>query len=231
MGLAMGGAVAGGVASAVVGSGISAITGAAQSGAISSGRDAANAVLAPYSNTGVQSNKQTADLLGLNGQDAANSAMSTFQASPGYQYQVSEGLKAVDSGAAAKGVLRSGGVLKAEQTLGNNLANQDFGNYISRLNSLSNFGITAAGGQASTDTSAAGNQASIYGNIGSGVSNAVGGGVQNALTGMGTSGGSALGNWFSGATGAANNAIANPYGATGSGQSIIGSSGMMGGGV
>lgn len=163
--------------------------GSAQSGAISSGQQQANAVLAPYSNTGVQSNTQTANLLGLNGQPAADSAMSTFQASPGYQYSVQQGLKAVDAGAASQGVLRSGAALKAEQTLGNNLANQDFGSYISRLNSLSNYGITAAGGQASTDTSAAGQQASIYGNTAGSIANGIGGalgnsGVQNGLSGL-----------------------------------------------
>jgi hypothetical protein len=186
-------AVAGGVASAAAGSIISGMTGSKQSGAISDGQMQANAVLAPYSDTGVKSNTRTADLLGLNGQPAADTAMSSFQASPGYQYSVDQGLRAVDAGAAAKGMLRSGATLKAEQTLGSNLADQDFGNYITRLNSLSNFGITAAGGQASTDTSAAGQQASIYGNEGSNISKAVGGGVTNALTGLGTSGGTGSG--------------------------------------
>jgi hypothetical protein len=189
MGLgAVGGAVLGGVASAATGSLISGITAGNQSGAISTGQQQANAVLAPYSNTGVQSNTQTANLIGLNGQPAADSAMSTFQASPGYQYQVQQGLKAVDAGAASQGLLRSGATLKAEQTLGNNLADQDFGNYVSRLNSLSNFGITAAGGQASTDTSAAGNQASIYGNEGENINKAIGGGITNSLTALGTGG-------------------------------------------
>lgn len=187
------GPLIGGVASAAVGGGISALTGSNQSGAISAGQQQANAVLAPYSSTGVQSNTQTANLLGLNGQPAADSAMSTFQASPGYQYQVQQGLRAVDSGAAASGMLRSGATLKAEQTLGSNLANQDFGNYVSRLNSLSNYGITAAGGQASTDTSAAGQQASIYGNEGSNISKAIGGGLTNSLTALGTGGGAPAG--------------------------------------
>lgn len=190
---AVAGAIAGGVASAGAGALISGITGSNQSGAISSGQQQANAVLAPYSNTGVQSNTRTADLLGLNGQPAADTAMSGFQASPGYQYQVQQGLRAVDAGASAKGMLRSGATLKAEQELGNNLANQDFGNYISRLNSLSNYGITAAGGQASTDTSAAGQQASIYGNEGSNISKAIGGGITNSLTALGTNGGAPAG--------------------------------------
>lgn len=189
---AIGVAIAGGVASAAVGSGISALSGSGQSGAISTGQQQANAVLAPYSNTGVQANTQTANLLGLNGQPAADAAMSTFQSSPGYQYQLSQGLKAVDAGAAATGMLRSGSTMQAEQTLGNNLASQDFGNYVSRLNGLSNYGITAASGQSSTDTSAAGQQASIYGNTANGLSSAAGGvlgntNVQNGLSGLFTS--------------------------------------------
>lgn len=184
----VGAAVAAGAASAAVGAGISALTAKGQSGAISQGQQQANAVLAPYSNTGVQSDTRAADLLGLNGQPAADTAMTSFQASPGYQYSVDQGLRAVDAGAAAKGMTRSGATLKAEQALGNNLADQDFGNYITRLNSLSNFGITAAGGQASTDTSAAGQQASIYGSEGSNISKAVGGGLTNGLTSLGTSG-------------------------------------------
>lgn len=188
----VGAAVAGGVASAAAGAVLSGVAGGGQSSAISAGQQQANAVLAPYSNTGVQSDTQTANLLGLNGQPAADAAMSTFQSSPGYQYQLSQGLKAVDAGAAATGMLRSGSTMQAEQTLGNNLANQNFSQYISQLNGLSNYGITAAGGQASTDTSAAGQQASIYGNTVSGLSSAVGGvlgntNVQNGLSGLFTS--------------------------------------------
>lgn len=183
---AVGAAVAGGVASAAVGAGISALTAKGQSGAISSGQAEANAALAPYSATGVQSNTQQSNLLGLNGQDAADKAMGTFQSSPGYDYQVQQGIRGVDAGAASQGMLHSGATLKAEETLGANLANQNFQQYYNNLNSLSNFGITAAGGQASTDTSAAGAQAGIIGAEGKNVSTAIGGGITNALTGLGT---------------------------------------------
>ena len=37
----------------------------------------------------------TQDLLGLNGQDAANAAMANYQQSPGYQFQFNEGMRAV----------------------------------------------------------------------------------------------------------------------------------------
>lgn len=189
----------GAVAAAAVGVVGSAISSSSQSGAISAGQQQANAALAPYSTTGAAADTRTADLLGLNGQPAADTAMAAFQASPGYAYQVQQGLRGVDAGAAAKGMLRSGSTLKAEQTLGSNLANQDFGDYVSRLNSLSNYGITAAGGQASTDTSAAGQQASIVGNEAKGLTTAVGGlagnsSVQNGLAGLfGSSSGSGNG--------------------------------------
>jgi hypothetical protein len=47
---------------------------------------------------------------------------STFQSSPGYQFQLEQGLRAVDAGASAKGMLRSGAT-QAEQKFGHGLAN------------------------------------------------------------------------------------------------------------
>lgn len=177
--------VAAAVAGAAVSGGISALTKGNQSGAISTGQQQANTVLQPYVDTGENALTKYADLQGINGQPAADAAMSTFQKSPGYDYRVSEGLRAVDAGAAASGMLRSGATIKAEETLGSNLANQDFGAYVSRLNDLSKFGLQGAGLTASTDTSAAGQQASIAGAQGTGFSNAAGlatGAVTNGLT-------------------------------------------------
>jgi hypothetical protein len=163
-----------------------------QSQAIKSGQSAANAAiqqgvstatnqLSPWTTTGAPANADQADLLGLNGQDAANAAMAKYQQSPGYNFQMQEGLRAVDAGAAANGLLRSGADLKAEQTFGQGLANTDFGNYWNRLQQLSSGGLSAAGGIAGaatggaaniaqTDTSAANAQSSIYGNMAKGVS-------------------------------------------------------------
>ena len=184
-----------GAATAVAGLASSVIGGSSASGAISAGQQQANAELQPFVTQGTAANKAAADLAGLNGADAASAAKGDFQASPGYQYQVQQGLQAVDAGAAAKGMLRSGATLKAEQTLGSNLANQDYQQYINNLGSLSSSGINAAGGVASTDTSAAGNQASIYGNEAKGISNGIGGvlgnsGVQNGLSSLFGSSGS-----------------------------------------
>ena len=167
----------------------------AKSGAVSGGQGQANAAieqglgtatnqLSPWATTGQPANQQQSDLLGLNGQPAADAAMSTFQASPGYAYQVQQGLRGVDAGAASQGILRSGATIKAEETLGSNLANQDFGDYWNRLQQLSGSGLQAATGIsnaatgagtqiANTDASAAQAQSNIYGNLGSGLSTGI----------------------------------------------------------
>lgn len=174
---------------AAIGAVSSLAKGSGQSGAISQGQQQANAAVQPWVTTGTTANTQQANLLGLNGQPAADTAMSTFQSSPGYQFSLTQGLRGVDAGAAARGMTRSGATIKAEDTFASGLANQDFGNYMDRLNKLSNTGESAGVNQASTDTGAATNQASIYGNTANGVSNSLTGAlgnsnVQNGLTSL-----------------------------------------------
>ena len=128
--------------------------------------------LGPWRTTGGQALGATADLLGLNGPDAANAAFANYQTSPGYQWQLQQGLRAVDAGQAAQGMLRSGATLKAEQTYGQGLADQDFSDYYSRLSGISQLGANAAaaGSQtavksAATTLGGANAQNSIYGNV------------------------------------------------------------------
>lgn len=140
--------------------------------------------LMPYMEAGQNALGPQQALLGLQGQEAADQAMGNFQQSPGYQYQLTEGLRVVDAGAAAKGMLRSGATLKAEQTFGNNIAAQSFGDYYNRLAGLTGIGqssaagVGAAGnktaeGMAQTDASLAGAQGSLYGDAAKGIGNAV----------------------------------------------------------
>jgi hypothetical protein len=182
------------------------IGGVMQSSAVSGAADKANAAtqkaaaqqrqdLMPWATTGGLANTASTDLLGLNGPDAATAAMANYQTSPGYQWQLGQGLRAVDAGAAAKGMLRSGATLKAEQTFGQGLANTDFGQYYNRLFDLSQLGEKAAAGQgagalqaghdiAATDIAAGGAQASIYGNTAKGIQTGI-----NQLSNMFNSGG------------------------------------------
>ena|SRR5579862_3483235 len=153
-------------AAALIGGGLSAAGGLAtsliQKGNVSSAQNQAQgdyqqqiARTQPFVNTGTVANTDAANLLGLNGSDAATAAMGNFTSSPGYQFQLQQGLRAVDAGAASQGMLRSGATLKAEDAYGTGLANQDFTNYYNRLAGLSTLGGQVAAGNATTANNAA----------------------------------------------------------------------------
>jgi len=59
--------------------------------------------------------------------------LSYFQESPSYQYQLDQGIGAIDRSAASQGMLQSGNTMKEVQQYGSNLANQEYGNYIDSL--------------------------------------------------------------------------------------------------
>lgn len=113
-------------------------------------------------------------------------------ATPGYQFQLGQGMQAIDRSAAARGGLMSGATIKAAQRYGTGLASQEFGNYANRLASLIGLGQTAAAtaggfgqqtganiGQNLANIGAArgsgyANQANIWGNAIGGAANAFG---------------------------------------------------------
>jgi hypothetical protein len=191
---------------AAIGAGVSAVAGIAGSvlqksavdkassdarAAQQEARDQARADLAPWTATGGTANTATTDILGLNGPDAATAARDRFQTSPGYQWSLDQGLRAIDAGAASTGMLRSGATVKAEQAFGTGLADQEFKDYYNRLFDLSKLGESAAAGSASASTSTGAGIAStdlsqgsalssIYGNAAQGIGNAVGGYLNNS---------------------------------------------------
>jgi hypothetical protein len=181
------------VAGAAISAGAGLIGASQQSGAVSSANAAAQAALAaqtnrlaPYVSTGTTANTQEANLLGLNGTDAANQAISTFQTAPGYEFQMQQGLRGIDAGAASTGTLRSGATIKAEDTFSQGLANQDFNTYYNQLAGLSTTGENAAAGtgvtagqQAQADIGAGTAQSSIYGNAASGLGSSISGLASN----------------------------------------------------
>jgi len=148
--------------------------------------------LEPWRTAGQGALPQVQNALGMNGQPGYDAAMQQFHTSPGYQFQLDQGLRAVDAGAAAQGFGRSGAVLKAEQAFGSGLADQSFKDYYNRLFDLSKLGETAASGQATasqntgtgiaqTDLSEGSAQTSIYGNLGKGINDSVGTYMNNQL--------------------------------------------------
>jgi hypothetical protein len=148
----------------------------------------------PFRQGGVAAENQMLNLLGLSankgvagyGSLAKNFGMSDFQADPGYAFRMTEGLKALDRQAAARGGLISGGALKAAQNYGQDLASQEYQNaynryQTNRTNLLNPLQSLAGAGQTSANTT--GDAAANFGTQGS-----------NALGGAGTAQANAIQN-------------------------------------
>lgn len=75
-----------------------------------------------------------------------------YQASPAYQFGLQEGLKSIQSSAAARGMLGSGATLKALQERGSDYASQQFNDYyntrVNQARELAQLGATGLLGQA-----------------------------------------------------------------------------------
>ena len=89
------------------------------------------------------------------GKYARDFSMADFEADPGYAFRLSEGQKALDRQAAARGGLISGSALKAAQRYGQDMGSQEYTNAFNRyqtnranqlnpLQSLANVGQTSA---------------------------------------------------------------------------------------
>jgi hypothetical protein len=71
-------------------------------------------------------------------------ALADFETSPGYQFRMDEGMKALDRSAASRGLLRSGAQQKAINTFGQGIASEEYGNYMGNLLAVSGLGNQAA---------------------------------------------------------------------------------------
>lgn len=117
-----------------------------------------------------------------------SAAQQFLQMDPGYGFRLSEGLKALDRQAAARGGLISGGALKAAQRYGQDVASQEFGNAYNRLAGLAAIGPSAAGVTNALGQQYASSAGNIYGQMGQNVGGAQlarGSAYGNALAGIG----------------------------------------------
>ena len=103
------------------------------------------AYLDPYSAAGGRALSKAEDYLGTSG-NAYDS--SQFEMDPGYQWRMEQGQKALERSASAKGMLGSGGMLKALQNYSQGLASQEFNNSYNRLMGMANMGYNSASQQA-----------------------------------------------------------------------------------
>lgn len=132
----------------------------------------------PFRQGGIRSLNELQRQLGLAGDASSagygslmkNFGMEDFQADPGYGFRMSEGLKALDRQAAARGGLISGAALKAAQGYGQDMASQEYQNAFNRYQT---------------------NRGSIYGmlsgqgGVGQAATNAMGAAGQNYATNAG----------------------------------------------
>lgn len=128
---------------------------------------------------------------GLNAFNALTRELSGgFQASPGYQFALDEGQRAIEGSAAASGNVLSGATMKALQDRGIGMANQEYGNYLNRLTGLAGMGQASAANSAAAIGNYGVSAGNALNNIGNAQSagaiaqgNAWAGGINNALGG------------------------------------------------
>lgn len=101
--------------------------------------------LSPYQRSGSAANSRMADLNGLNGNAAQQSAIQGVMASPEFDFYRDEGQQAVLRNSAALGGLRGGNVQKDLVRFGQGLASTQYGNHYNRLAGMSGQGLQAAG--------------------------------------------------------------------------------------
>lgn len=122
----------------------------------------ARAAVSPWQSSGTAAVSKITNLLGLGsiktnggnyntyGWDPANAkeiqqqALADFETTPGYQFRMDEGIKALDRTAASRGLLRSGAQQKAITDFGQNIASEEYGNYMGNLLAVSGMGNQAA---------------------------------------------------------------------------------------
>jgi len=91
------------------------------------------------------------DAMGMNGADGRARVQQNFQTGPGFQFAVDTATDAAARAAAKVGRANSGNTLSAVTALGNNLANQEWGNYLNRLQGINQMDSGIASGMSMGD--------------------------------------------------------------------------------
>jgi hypothetical protein len=154
----------------------------------------------PFRQAGLTAQNRLLDYLALSedktapgyGKYARDFGMADYTADPGYGFRMSEGMKALERSAAARGGLLSGSTLKGVQRFGQDLASEEYQNafnryQVNRANQLNPLQSLMGAGQTSTNvlTGAAGQtgQGVAGAQMGAGAARASGyTGMANALT-------------------------------------------------
>jgi hypothetical protein len=166
----------------------------------------------PFRQAGLTSQNRLMELLGLGGNTGAagygkygrDFSMADYQADPGYAFRLSEGQKALDRQAAARGGLISGGALRAATRYGQDMGSQEYQNAFNRYQTSRANQLQPLGNLMSMGQSAASNQGTAAGNYGTNAGQAYMAGGQATAAGQ-----LGMGNTISNALGAAASSYQN----------------------
>ena len=149
----------------------------------------------PFRGAGLTAQNKLLDLLGLSkntgaegfGKYAKDFGMSDFTADPGYGFRLSEGQKALERQAAARGGLISGSALKAATRYGQDMASQEYTNAYNRYQTNRSNRLAPLGSLLSSGQAAASNTGAAAGSYGAGASgNITGAGAASAAGQVGS---------------------------------------------
>lgn len=102
--------------------------------------NAAKRMLKPYRRSGREATESLENMLGLRdtgaggfGSETGKFTYGDYTQDPGYAFRLSEGMKALEAGAAARGGLLSGNTLRASQDYAQNVASNEYTNAFNRF--------------------------------------------------------------------------------------------------
>jgi len=143
-----------------------------------------------FINNGTAANSQQAALLGIGGDPtAANNAFTKYLGSSGYNFQLGQGLNAVNNNYATHGALDSGAAVKALNDYAQGQASNSFQTYLGNLNGVSNTGLSATNALAGVGTNVSNQIASNNNNAAAAQGNAAiaqGNAFNTGLGGLGS---------------------------------------------
>lgn len=121
------------------------------------------------------------DALGVNGAAGNTRATDAFHAGPGYQYAVDQSLDGINRHAAATGVAAGGNTLAALSDRAGNMANQEYGSWVDRLNGYVSPELAATSGMAGAEAA----KSPVYANTANSIAN-LGTNTTNGIAGQNT---------------------------------------------
>jgi hypothetical protein len=139
--------------------------------AINSNTEKGVGYLNPYMQSGEKANTAVENIYGLNGAEAQNQSAGLYQTSPGYEWQMKQGIGAIDNSAAAKGLRKSGATLKSLQTYGQGMADQDYQRWLEGITGLGKQGAASAFGAGNIQIGSNKSIGEIYSGIGTAQAN------------------------------------------------------------